>query len=55
MTLHVQNATAWAETVQWRLVAGDSLLFDFIYFSHPTAIGHWCAGAPAALLPARMA
>jgi hypothetical protein len=22
-------------------VAGDTLLFDYIFFTHPTAIGHW--------------
>jgi hypothetical protein len=40
-TLHVHNATAFANSVNWRLVRGDTLLFDYIYFIHPTAIGHW--------------
>jgi protein O-GlcNAc transferase len=40
-TLHVSDAAAFAETVDWQLVAGDTMLFDFIYFVHPTAIGHW--------------
>jgi protein O-GlcNAc transferase len=40
-TLHVHNASAFADSVSWRLVRGDTLLFDYIYFIHPTAIGHW--------------
>ena len=23
------------------MIPGDTILFDFIYFIHPTAIGHW--------------
>jgi hypothetical protein len=41
ITLHVDNASAFADAVKWRVVKGDTLLFDFIYFIHPTAIGHW--------------
>lgn len=41
-TLHVANATAWVENIQHRLVRGDTLFFDYIFFVHPTAIGHWC-------------
>jgi hypothetical protein len=41
VTLHVDNATTFLNSVKWRLVRGDTLLFDFIYFIHPTAIGHW--------------
>ena len=40
-TLHVSDAAAFADTVDWQLVSGDTMLFDFIYFVHPTAIGHW--------------
>lgn len=41
-TLHVANATAWVENIQHRVVRGDTLFFDYIFFVHPTAIGHWC-------------
>jgi len=40
-TLHVKDARRWAEHTQWRVVKGDTLLFDFIFFTHATAIGHW--------------
>lgn len=40
-TLHVADAAAFAASVRWRAVPGDTLLFDYIYFTHPTAIGHW--------------
>lgn len=39
--LHVHNATDFVNAVNWRLVPGDTILFDFIFFIHPTAIGHW--------------
>ncbi|KAF8072370.1 ALDH10A8 [Scenedesmus sp. PABB004] len=39
--LHVADAGAWAASVRWRAVPGDTLLFDYIFFVHPTAIGHW--------------
>jgi hypothetical protein len=41
VTLHVDDAATFLDSVKWRLVRGDTLLFDFIYFIHPTAIGHW--------------
>jgi hypothetical protein len=41
--LHVKNATAWVANVKHQIVRKDTLLFDYIYFLHPTAIGHWCA------------
>eukprot|EP00892_Ulva_mutabilis_P005351 jgi/Ulvmu1/3188/UM015_0229.1 len=41
-TVHVKNATAWFENVKHNVVRGDTLLFDYIFFVHPTAIGHWC-------------
>ncbi|WIA28051.1 hypothetical protein OEZ86_010636 [Tetradesmus obliquus] len=39
--LHVLDAKAWSKSTKWRAVRGDTLLFDFIFFVHPTAIGHW--------------
>ena len=33
--LHVNNATEFANSVTARVVRGDSLIFDFIYFLHP--------------------
>ncbi|CAL8471513.1 g11055 [Coccomyxa elongata] len=39
--LHVDNATAFVDNLKWRVVSNDTLLFDFVYFLHPTAIGHW--------------
>jgi hypothetical protein len=33
--LHVRDAAAWAANTAWRPVAGDSLVFDYIYFMHP--------------------
>lgn len=40
-TLHIKDAQKWINTTKWRVVTGDTLLFDFIFFTHPTAIGHW--------------
>lgn len=40
-TLHVKDARKWLNNTRWRVVPGDTLLFDFIFFVHPTAIGHW--------------
>lgn len=39
--LHVADARAWLAATRWRVVPGDTLLFDFTFFTHPTAIGHW--------------
>ena len=33
--LHVDNATAFVDNLQWRVVTNDTLLFDFVYFLHP--------------------
>jgi hypothetical protein len=33
--LHVDDAAAFVRGLRWRLVAGDTLLFDFVYFLHP--------------------
>jgi len=35
--LHVDNATAFANNLQWRVVTKDTLLFDFVYFLHPVS------------------
>lgn len=40
--LHVKNATEWLANTEHRVVPGDTLIFDFIFYLHPTAIGHWC-------------
>jgi protein O-GlcNAc transferase len=40
-TLHVADARAWLRHTSWRVVPGDTLLVDYIFFVHPTAIGHW--------------
>lgn len=26
---------------RWSVIPGDTIIFDFVYFIHPTAIGHW--------------
>jgi hypothetical protein len=39
--IHVKNATAWVANTKHKIVRRDTLLFDYIYFVHPTAIGHW--------------
>lgn len=41
--IHVRNASEWVANTVHRVVRKDTLLFDYIYFIHPTAIGHWCA------------
>lgn len=33
--LHVDNATAFVNGLQWRIIPNDTLLFDFVYFLHP--------------------
>lgn len=40
--LHVHSAEEFAASTNARVVKGDTLLFDFVFFLHPTAIGHWC-------------
>ena len=39
--LHTFDASDFTSSVNWKLVPGDTILFDFIFFIHPTAIGHW--------------
>lgn len=41
-TLHVKNVTEWLQNTNHKVVRGDTLFFDYIFFIHPTAIGHWC-------------
>ena len=40
-SLRVASAAAFARSVRWRAVPGDTLVLDYAYFVHPTAIGHW--------------
>jgi protein O-GlcNAc transferase len=39
--LRVRSASDFARSVRWRAVTGDTLVLDYVYFVHPTAIGHW--------------
>jgi hypothetical protein len=39
--LRVRSAAEFARSVRWRAVPGDTLVLDYVYFVHPTAIGHW--------------
>lgn len=41
VTFHVDDAWDFVDSIQWSIIPGDTILFDFIYFIHPTAIGHW--------------
>ena len=36
--MHVADAGAFAASVSGRVVPGDSLIFDFIYFLHPVCL-----------------
>ncbi|RMZ56114.1 hypothetical protein APUTEX25_004538, partial [Auxenochlorella protothecoides] len=47
-TLHVLDALAFVQSVQARVLPGNTLFMDFPYFLHPMAIGHW----PEVLFPA---
>ena len=41
-TIAVENITAFVEnTKSARFVRGETVMLDFSYFVHPTAIGHW--------------
>ena len=33
--LHVDDAAAFVNGLLWRVITGDTLLFDFVYFLHP--------------------
>ena len=37
--LHVDDAAQWAAPLDARVVSGDTLIFDFVYFLHPVSIG----------------
>ncbi len=41
VTIHVEDAREFINSVNWSLIPGDTIMFDFIFFTHPTAIGHW--------------
>jgi hypothetical protein len=33
--LHMDDASAFVDGLNWRIVRNDTLLFDFVYFLHP--------------------
>ena len=35
--LHVDNASQWAAPLDAKVVTGDTLVFDFVYFLHPVS------------------
>ncbi|KAK9836079.1 hypothetical protein WJX84_007267 [Apatococcus fuscideae] len=39
--VHVDDAQAFVDSINHRVLPGDTLIADYIYFLHPTAIGHW--------------
>lgn len=39
--LHVKSARSFAGNTRHVRVPGNSIFLDFVYFLHPTAIGHW--------------
>eukprot|EP00798_Chlamydomonas_sp_ICE-L_P009430 gene9430-4060_t len=41
ITVHVISSQAFVDSIEWNLIPGDTIMFDFIFFTHPTAIGHW--------------
>ncbi|EIE21972.1 hypothetical protein COCSUDRAFT_66769 [Coccomyxa subellipsoidea C-169] len=48
--LHVDNATAFVDNLQWRMVTNDTLLFDFVYFLHPVHLLEWARAVIATTL-----
>lgn len=40
-TLVVRDVGAFASATKVRVVEGETVMLDFSYFIHPTAIGHW--------------
>ena len=40
--LHVSDAAEFLSSVDWRVVSGDTLVFDFIYFLHPARSFQQC-------------
>lgn len=39
--LHVASAAEWARSVRVRVAPGETVLLDWLFFLHPTALGHW--------------
>ena len=39
--LHVDDAAAWVDGLDWRAITGDTLLFDYVYFLHPVCHNPW--------------
>ena len=44
--MHVANASHFLASTQHTLVAGDTLVFDFVFFLHPVG---WAQAAPGPL------
>jgi len=40
-SIHVRSTRGWLRGVRWAVVPGETLILDFPYIGHPTAIGHW--------------
>lgn len=40
-TLSVADAAEFAATVRARVVPGETVLLEWVFFMHPTALGHW--------------
>lgn len=36
--LHVDDANQWAAPLDAKVVSGDTLIFDFVYFLHPVSL-----------------
>lgn len=36
--LHVKNSTDFVENIDFRVVRGDSLILDYIFFTHPVSL-----------------
>lgn len=39
--LHVDSVPEFVRSTRHHVIPGDTLIFDFVFFLHPTAIGHW--------------
>eukprot|EP00803_Ostreobium_quekettii_P001827 evm.model.scf_234.9 EVM.evm.TU.scf_234.9 scf_234:88282-93161(-) len=39
--VHFSEPSKFVNAVRWRVVPGATLLYDYVYFLHPNAIGHW--------------
>ena len=42
--LHVANASTFVADLDVRVITGDTLVFDFVYFLHP--VSHACSSLP---------